>query len=203
MRCTSSAKSAPRVAASIVRLTVLPQKPFTVACLKMRSPAERVSVPESIDPNDTRVPPSPSSESRSPAAFPPTESTAARGAPSPRIAAACRRQSSEAVETTSRMPSSASSETPASRRTRPRTRTPRAAANWARSLPTAPLAAFCAIQSPGCTSSESSRLRALNGIEMSCAAVSSLIASGTGISPAAFATKYSLHTPKVPPVATR
>ncbi len=57
---------------------------------------------------------------------------------------------------------------------------PRAGANWATSLPTAPLAVFCTIQSPDCTSSESSRASALNGMEISCAAVSSLIASGTG-----------------------
>lgn len=53
--------------------------------------------------------------------------------------------------------------------------------------PTAPLAAFWMIQSPSCRSSECSRLMALNGIETSWAAASSVIASGTGTSPAAFA----------------
>ncbi len=54
--------------------------------------------------------------------------------------------------------------------------------------PTAPFAAFWMIQSPSCRSSECSRLIALNGIETSCAADSSSIASGTGTSPAASAT---------------
>ena len=77
---------------------------------------------------------------------------------------------------------------------------PRAGANCATSLPTAPFAVFCTIQSPGSRSRESRRASALNGIETSCAAVSSLMASGTGIRPAALATKYSAHTPKVPPL---
>ena len=77
---------------------------------------------------------------------------------------------------------------------------PRAGANCATSLPTAPFAVFCTIQSPGFRSREFSRASALNGIETICAAVSSLIPSGTGISPAAFATKYSAHTPKAPPL---
>ena len=101
------------------------------------------------------------------------------------------------------MPASASTVTSASRRTSPMTLTPRVAANWASRRPTAPFAAFWMIQSPASTSRKSRRLSALNGIATSWAAVSSLRASGTGMSPAAFATKYSLHTPKVPPVTTR
>ena len=46
-------------------------------------------------------------------------------------------------------------------------------------------------------------LIALNGIETSCAAASSGMPSGTGMSPAACATMYSAHAPNVPPVATR
>ena len=46
---------------------------------------------------------------------------------------------------------------------------------------------FCTIHSPGFRSSEWSRASALNGIESSWAAVSSLIASGTGTSAAALA----------------
>ncbi len=65
---------------------------------------------------------------------------------------------------------------------------PRALPSCATMRPTAPFAAFWMSQSPSCRSSEWSRLMALNGIETSCAASSSVIASGTGTRPAAFAT---------------
>jgi len=69
--------------------------------------------------------------------------------------------------------------------------------------PTAPFAAFWTIQSPFSAPRKCSRLMVLNGIDTSCAALSSLSDSGTGMRPAAFATTYSAQAPKVPPVATR
>ena len=44
---------------------------------------------------------------------------------------------------------------------------------------------------------------ALNGIDTSCEAASSVMPSGTGMSPAAGATISSAQAPKLPPVATR
>ena len=58
---------------------------------------------------------------------------------------------------------------------------PRAGASIASVLPTAPFAAFCTIHWPGSTCMNSSSISALSGMATSCAATSSGIASGTGI----------------------
>jgi hypothetical protein len=58
-------------------------------------------------------------------------------------------------------------------------------------FPTAPVAAFWIIHCPGCTPNSSSAIITDSGIAASWQATSSLIASGTGMTVAARARKYS------------
>src|SRR5690606_14983981 len=189
--------------AGISRLALLPQNPRTCTSRKITSPGGTCMGSPPIAPNDTSTPPWPSRPHRSALARPPTESTAARAPSAPRRSRAASRQPSDCVHSTSSTPSAASPATPASRRTRLSTRTPRAAASIARVLPTAPLAAFCTIHWPGPTASDSSSISALSGIATSCAASSSGMASGTGTSARASATKYSAQVPRADAAVTR
>ena len=76
-RVMISPMSAARRAGSIAALTLLPQNPFTAICRKMMSPDESSIVGDAIAPKTTSVPFSARSDSTSPLAAPPTESTPA------------------------------------------------------------------------------------------------------------------------------